>query len=203
MEHTKVSIIIPTKNDRGYLKHAIASAEAQSYQNKEIIVVRSDERVGKNINDGFKQSTGDLIYYFADDDLMAPGSVAKAVASIQDYDFIHANALRFGGKLLTIYKPDKKYPNLAELVNHNYIHGGTCFYKRDCFERFLFDEKLWTGEEYDMHLRMLAGGMKLGYVDDVLFKYRLHPGQKSIGNKNNEYQRKRQIAIKQIKDRYR
>jgi hypothetical protein len=67
----------------------------------------------------------------------------------------------------------------------------------------MFDESLWTGEEYDLHLKFLSKGAKIGYIDKVVFRYRLHDLQKSIGKHSNEYKAKRKEAIEAIKNKYR
>jgi GT2 family glycosyltransferase len=89
------------------------------------------------------------------------------------------------------------------LLVNNSIHGGTLLYDRVVFERYgLFNESLWTGEEYEFNLRILSKGAKIGYCNKMLYLYRRHVGQKSIGNMDPEYQAKRKDAIEDIKCMY-
>lgn len=201
----RVSIIIPYKEDRGYLDAALESIKEQTYPNIEVIKVHNDLPVGHNLNIGIEQSTGDIIRYLCDDDLLPPDSVARTVsffATHPEADWVHANATNFWPHRSNIYKPEKKEPTLHQLAVHNHIHGGTVAYRRRCFERERFNETLWTGEEYEFNLRLLAAGYKLGYLDHITYKYRRHDKQKSLGNTDIKYQEQRRQVINAIKSSY-
>jgi len=62
-EKPKVSIIIPVYNGANYLKDAIESALAQTYQNIEIIVI-NDGSNDKGLTENIAQSYGNKIRYF-------------------------------------------------------------------------------------------------------------------------------------------
>jgi hypothetical protein len=51
-------------------------------------------------------------------------------------------------------------------------------------------------------LRLLSENKSIGYVDEILYFYRLHEKQKSIGNKESSYQEERKQIINEIKERY-
>jgi glycosyltransferase involved in cell wall biosynthesis len=199
----KVSIIIPYKDDRGYLDKAIESIEKQSYKNYEVILSQSDNRVGYNLNRGIEKATGDLIRYLCDDDMLTDNSLFDTVNRFSG-DFIHSNAFNFyeNGRVYR-HIPKIKNPRLIDLKRKNHFHGGTVVYHASVFDRFgLFDEDLWTGEEYDFNLKLLHSGAQVGYVNAFTYFYRRHSLQKSIGNTDSEYQKKRQEVIQQIKQRY-
>jgi len=198
----KVTVIIPFNKDRGYLKHAIDSVKNQTYKNIELILCKSKEGVSKNINKGFEYATGEIVGYFAEDDLLCHKTIEHVVNGIGEYDFIHGKAIRFDKETNTIYDPSTRYPTLRDLIKHNYIHGGTCWYKSHVIKENRFDVDLLTAEEYEYHLRLLSKGYKIGFIDEVIFKYRLHENQKSIGNLGKEYQAKRNNVKQLIKNRY-
>jgi glycosyltransferase involved in cell wall biosynthesis len=198
----KVTVIIPFNKDRGYLKHAIDSVKNQTYKNVELILCKSKDGVSKNINKGFEYATGDVVGYFAEDDLLCAKTIEHVVNGIGDYDFIHGKAIRFDKETNTIYKPLLKYPSVKDLIKNNYIHGGTCWYKSHVIKENRFDESLWTAEEYEYHLRLLSKSYEIGFIDEVIFKYRLHQNQKSIGNLDKEYQAKRNNVKQLIKNKY-
>jgi glycosyltransferase involved in cell wall biosynthesis len=203
MGQTKVSIIIPTRHDRGYLRWAVESAQRQTFPSVQVVVQKGDFGVGKNINDALDKCKGDLICYIADDDLLARNAAALAVNNIGDADFIHGNAWRFKSTTkMTYYKPAITKPTLHDLIKKNHIHGGTVWYRNEVIKQHRFDESLWTGEEYEMHLRMLKNGCKITYINEVMFYYRLHDLQKSIGVQSNDYTVKRMIEIQRIKNMY-
>ena len=199
----KVSIIIPYKEDRGYLDKAIESIENQSYKNYEIIFSQSDNRLGYNTNRGIEVATGDLIRYLHDDDMLTPNSLLDTVHRFSG-DFIHSNAYNFfnHGRVYR-HVPRVKTPTLNDLKRRNYFHGGTVCYHARVFDKYgLFDESLWTGEEYDFNLKLLHSGAQVGYINSFTYFYRRHELQKSLGNTDIEYQKLRKQAIEEIKERY-
>lgn len=200
----KATIIIPYTKDRGYLKEAIASAENQIYPGDiEIIESQSSEGVCYNINRAFEQSTGDIIRFLCDDDTLPAYSLAHTVKFFKDnpeIDFFHSisNIMNANGTITGVTIPQRTPKTASELASKNYIHGGTVVYRRKCFENQLWDESLWTGEEYEYNMRLLKNGFKLGYLPEVTYNYRRHDNQKSGKNRP-----KRIEAINQIKRKYR
>lgn len=204
----KVTVIIPYKKDRGWLSNAIQSVEWQTYEDVEMIVVQGNCGVSKNINKGIEQSTGGLITYLCEDDMLPKNAISKSVSSFTDsVDFIHGKSIEFRGDLVTkgiTYEPIIKTLTLANMVKHNYIHGGTVMYRKEVFDEVgMFNESLWTGEEYEFNLRLLSVGKKCKYVDEVLYYYRRHNAQKSVGNTDKIYQDLRRKQIETIRSWYR
>ena len=196
----KVTIIIPTKNDRGYLHHAIDSIENQTHQDYQILIGKGGS-VGMNVNKCIPYIKGEIITLMGDDDILPNNAFQLALDGMKDFDFIHGNCIRFvTGKNYKVAKPSITRPSLEQLLYHNVIHGGTLYYRKEVFSEW--DESLTTGEEYDFNLKLLSEGKSIGYVDEILYFYRLHQKQKSIGNKNNSYQDARQKIINEIKERY-
>lgn len=205
MRNPKVTIIIPYSKDRGYLKQAEESVENQTYDGEiEVIHSSSPHTVGYNINRGIERATGDYIKYLCDDDMLTPWSIEESVKSIELVDFIHGKAINFWeGDKRTAWIPPITNPDIYDMLNKNVIHGGTLMYKRSLFDNVgMFDESLDCAEEYEFNLRCLSKGMKLGFCDSFLYMYRRHTGQKSLGNKSEEYQEVRQGKIQKIKDRF-
>lgn len=202
-ELPKVSIIIPFKEDRGWLDHAINSIQEQNYGGEiEIVMSQSSGSVAFNLNEGIKKATGEYIKYLCDDDMLTENSIRDSVKTIGNCDFIHGNAINFfpDGRINT-YIPKIINPSLAQMVQRNVIHGGTLMYRADVFEKVgLFDETLDCAEEYDFNMKCLAHGLKLGYSNAFLYKYRRHEEQKSLGKAVD--QNIRALKIKAIQNRY-
>ena len=202
----KVSVIIPYKENRGWLDNAITSVENQTYKNVELIISQGNFGVSKNLNRGIKKATGDYIKYLCDDDLLDSRSIENSLKGFKNgVDFIHGKAKGFD-KLISngvVYEPQKKNLRLDHLLKHNWIHGGSLMYKKEVFEKIgYFNESLWTGEEYEFNLRALDYGLKIGYVDEILYYYRKHSLQKSIGNTDPGYQALRKEQMEIIKSWY-
>jgi glycosyltransferase involved in cell wall biosynthesis len=197
-----VSIIIPFKSDRGWLKDAVKSAKLQRYKHIEIVKSQSLGTLAENFNAGVRKAKGEFICYLCDDDLLTPNSIEDRVKlfNYAEFDFVHGNAINCrpdGDELLFV--PRMKEPTVGDMIIKNVLHGGTVMYRREVFENYgYFDEKLTNGEEYEFNLRLLAHGAKIGYVNSILYKYRYHNEQKSLfGDKE-----KRRRQLEKIKARY-
>jgi glycosyltransferase involved in cell wall biosynthesis len=200
----KVSVIIPYKEDRGWLEEAIESIETQRFAGTlELILSKSNGNVSYNLNQGIKKATGDYIKYVCDDDKLAPHALRHSLRWIKDADFMHGSAINFfeNGRIET-YIPHPTHPTLERMLHNNVIHGGTLFYKANVFEKYgLFDETLDCAEEYDMNLRLLKNNAKLTYCNRILYHYRRHSAQKSLGVHVDQVSRAERINA--IKDKYR
>jgi GT2 family glycosyltransferase len=193
-----VSIIIPYNKDRGWLKDAIASAASQTVK-CQVITWRGDCWLSKNINDALRTTTGQWIKILAEDDLLPKTSIEDLYSGIGDFDWVCGDAEDFdwveGGKT---YKRIGCLPTFGKMFNQNCIHGGTTLYKREMlFDVGGWDESLWTGEEYDLHLKLMTSGYKLGYINKIVYKYRYHDMNKSM-DLNGEGKRKRREYIRRI-----
>lgn len=199
----KVSVIIPYNHDRGWLDEAELSIKLQTHKNIEVIHSKSDNGVSYNLNRGIEQATGDFIKYLCEDDMLTPHSIGMSLKAMKNNDFIHGNALTLNhSDKITEYHAPEKFPTIGQMAHSNCIHGGSLMYRADVFERFgMFDESLWTGEEYEFNLRIMSQGAKLGFCESFLYIYRRHDEQKSLGRKANQHERKK--AIRAIRSKYR
>ena len=198
-----VSIVIPYNKDRGYLEEAKESIRNLTYPNIEVIEHCSDNSFGYNMNRCVEKCKGQYITYLQDDDTLPKDAIEKSLLGFTDdsIDFINGKSNIFGAKK-GIFTPDIKQPTLQQMLVQNRFNGGTVMYRARVFEKHKYDETLWTGEEYDFNLKLLSEGYKVGYSDNILYNYRRHSEQKSLGNLDKEYQNKRKEAIQQIKNRY-
>ena len=196
-----VSIIIPYSIDRGYLDVAIESVKKQTYPNIELLIQNDNVNVSTNINNGIKRAKGEYIKYLCEDDYLTPNSITDSVKAIQGFDFIHGVANNIHGAFTQVQKPRINHPSINDMLFNNVIHGGTLMYRKDVFDKVgYFDESLTCAEEYELNLRCLDFGLKLGYTDSILYNYRRHDAQKSLGKGIN--QAIRALKIQSIKDKY-
>jgi len=177
----RVTVIIPYKEDRGWLQQAIDSIP----KGVQILLSQGGGNWPENFNKALPQATGDYIKYLHEDDRLSPNCITDSVEAldVQGGDFIHGKAIEFynGSGRLNHYTPSVEYPRVEDLLRKNTIHSATLMYRRDVFNRLGgFDETLGKGvsEEYEFNLRCLKEGMKIGYCPSVLAYYRRHPLQK-------------------------
>ena len=172
----KVSIIIPYKEDRGFLQQAINSVPKDC----ELIISHGPYNVSTNINNGIKRAKGEYIKYLNDDDMLTANCITDSLEGLKTADFIHGNAYTIYPGHTSEFRPPIKIPTLKDMVSRNPLHGGTVMYHRKIFDKIgLFDEKLLTCEEYEFNMRALKAGFKIGYVDAFLCYYRRHAKQKT------------------------
>jgi len=177
--HPKVTVIIPYKVDRGWLKDAIESVPKWV----QLIVSQGEGNWPANFNKALPQATGDYIKFLHEDDMLTPGSIEDALKCFEETgaDFIHGNATELtqatGEK--KIYVSSIPTPTIHDLKLRNTIHCPTLMYKREIFDALGgFDETLNTQEEFEFNLRCLKAGFKIGYCNHILAIYRRHDKQK-------------------------
>lgn len=200
-----VSIIIPYNVDRGFLQRAIDSVNIQTYRNIELIQEHSDNTVGYNINRGIEKAKGKYIKYFAEDDWLHSLCIEKSVEFLENSNsrWMHANSYTVFPGFMEVWQPSFSYPTFEMMLKRNYIHGGTVMYEKSLFDEFgLFDEKITTAEEYEFYLRLFKGGVLPGYLNEIIFYYRRHDKQKSLGNVSKQYQAARKRGLIEIQNRY-
>lgn len=187
-----VSIIIAYNVKRkDYLKAAIRSAEGQQFSGSfEVIVQQGDYVVSKNINDAIKRARGRYIKLLGEDDLLTN----DCLETLYGRDLVCADAINWSDDGHCDYS--RSDPG-ADIFKKNAIHGGTVMYARVLLEEYRFDESLWTGEEYDLHLRIVRDGYKFHYIPKVVYLYRVHLGQKSSRDLLLRYK-----EIERIKNKY-
>jgi len=199
-----ISVIIPYKEDRGWLENAIVSVEHQTFEDWQIVPICGDRTQGANINLGLKDAKGEYIKILHDDDMLPTNSLQDLHDGIQGYDWVCGDHLSFGDM---IYCPhpivlEGIVPTLDKMIECNQIGGGTVLYRKDVLLAVGgYDEKLWTGEEYDLSLKLLSRGYKCNYVNKIVHHYRLHERNKSyyMGPGTRRYRRE---YIREIADKY-
>lgn len=179
----KVSIIIPYREDRGWLKTAMDSVPLSL--DVELIVVKGDGSWPCQFNHGLHQATGELIKWLHEDDKIMPGSIGKCVEFFKrhpEVDFIHGRAVEFytGQRPNNYYTPAISHPTLNDLVARNVFHSTTLMYRKRVFDIIGLMNESWdiySFEELEFNLRCLKGGMNVGYINDIIGMYRRHPKQ--------------------------
>ena len=198
-----ISVIIPYVKDR-YLGDAMMSVRMQTYEDWEIIPVCGDRTQGENINRGLRNAEGEYIKILHDDDTLPRTSLQDLYDGIQGYDWVCGDHETFGDDVFCpnpgIYKG--RLPVLEEMLKGNYIGGGTTLYRKDILlEVGGYDVTLFTGEEYDLHLKLLYNGYKCNYIPKVVHNYRLHGYNKSYSAGPDE-RKWRQEYIREIAKKY-
>ena len=201
----KVSIIIPYHVDRGFLGAAVNSAENQSgfklNKDYEIIVQQGFHRSAKNLNDGVRKARGKYIKRLDEDDMLLPECLKDS------YEFCEASGCGLFCADAITFIPNRHEvakshipATVSELAKKNTIHNATVMYLREAL--LDSDETLWTGEHYELHLRMAAAGVLFGYYPIPVVAYRLGTGQKSRPSDIDKFRSRRVFVEEMIQNKF-
>lgn len=192
----KVTVIIPYKEDRGWLKDAIESVPPTV----QLIVSQGEGNWPENFNKVLNQATGDYIKFLHEDDMLTENCIEDSVNAIEEQgvDFIHGNAIEIwadNSRPPYEYIPKIQIPTIGSLKKQNTIHCPTLMYRREIFDQLKgFDETLNNQEEYEFNLRCLQAGFKIGYCNSFLAYYRRHPKQKVRNITKEEIKKEKELV---------
>ena len=209
----KVSIIIPVYNIEKYVAKCLDSVTNQSYPNLEIIIVddgstdnslkickeyqKKDKRIkiihqeNKGLsgarNRGFKESTGDFIWFVDGDDYIEYNSLEVIKSYLKKNDIIVFNYKKINGKKELKIKNKKNDENINIRYMLSCVTAWNKVFKREILEGESFPE----GYIYEDIYLIPSLGLKTSkiiFIDEYLYNYvnREH----SITNSNFKFKDK-------------
>jgi glycosyltransferase involved in cell wall biosynthesis len=179
----RVSIIVAAYNVETYVRDALRSALAQTYTDREIIVVddgstdATRERVrefGERIvlleqdhagaaaarNRGIRASSGDLVVLLDADDVWGSDSLERAVAVLDAnaaFGFVTHSSRQ--GRARFRAEDQKLWIGQVNFVAYSAV------VRRELYDRHgLFDETLTAAMDWELWMRFIAGGERVGLV---------------------------------------
>ena len=207
MNHPRVSILMPVYNVAPYLREAMDSILAQTFQDFELIVLDdcspdnsaeildtyTDERIvryrgEKNVglsnvlNVGMAMARGELIARMDSDDVSTPERLATQVAYLDahpEVDLCSCGMELFGAKQETWVRETNVEDVKITALFHSPILHASSMWRREAFERvgLRFLQEMVPAEDYDMWTRAMAAGLRLVNIPEVMYHYRIHPSQ--------------------------
>ena len=206
MESEKLSIIIACYNDHKYLTEAVMSACAQTWENKEVILVDdgSNERTQKLIktlkpkidilitqknqgvssarNNGIKAATGEYILILDSDDFFEPGFSSKAILTFREnknISIVTCFSRWFNSQTdWKIFEP--RGGTIKDALIKNVAMGSSMFKKESWRAVNGYDENMQKGyEDWEFYIRVLQNGGIAKVIPEVLFNYRNKPGSRN------------------------
>ena len=199
----KVSVIIPYNHDRGYLKDAVDSCSKQDGfrigKDYEIILQKGDCVVAKNVNDAVAKAKGKYIKKCDEDDMLTPNCLRDLYEFAEGggYDFVCANAMNFSNETGERLVIKSRLPDtISEYAFDRTINISSGLYLRSTMLKFKVNEDLWTGEDFDLILRMADAGCRFGYLDRVVYQWREWYENKSRNDRLFRDKKKNQIKIR-------
>lgn len=199
--------------DDGSTDHTASVAQAQAGRIR--YVAQPNRGPAAARNRGMREAGGEYIAFLDSDDLWTADCLASFAESLRqdgDLDFIFALSQNFTAER-TETRPDLNEPEVRRLLEssagrlpdpfglllrENVVRTSAVLVRRRCaLEAGLIDESLRHAEDYDFWLRLALRGCRVGFVNRVLCRRRLHSG-----NLINEWLRLRTAMI-EVLGRYR
>ena len=195
-----ISVIVPFKEDRGWLNECIMSIRLQTYTDYELIMAQGPGSLPENFNIGLRRAKGEFIKMVQDDDWLPEDSLEILAESIGDSIWVVGNVMQECSTPY-VWKPSRPF-DLESQLEHYDIHMGSTLYRTGALRAIGgMDETLLTGEEYDMHLKLLQYGYRPARVERVVYHYRMWNGGKSVQFRRYKTEW-RKNELKKIRARY-
>ena len=203
----KISIVTPSFNQGDFLEETIRSVLEQHYPDLEYIVMdggstdRSVDIIRKHavgiaywvsepdagqsdaLCKGFSRATGEIFGWLNSDDTLGKGTLEKVGEYFQRHpkvDLVYGNVDivdASGRKMYTSYP----MLDIRVLIYENpFIPQQAMFWRRELYDRVGgVNPKLRFAMDFELTVRFLLGGARVGKIPEVLANFRIHPGAKS------------------------
>jgi glycosyltransferase involved in cell wall biosynthesis len=201
-----VSIVTPSLDQDRYLREAIESVRAQTYEPIEHIVVdggstdgtleilneyhdvrwlsEADRGQSHALNKGFGLARGEILGWLNADDAYEPHAVAEGVAALREHcvGLVYADVTRVNDDHANPRRIRSRphWSFWTEVNDGCGIYSPSVFFTREAFESVgPLDEDLHMTMDYDLWLRI---GSRFGaqHVDAIWAVQRIHDGAKTI-----------------------
>lgn len=207
-----VSIVMPAYNCEKFIEEAVASVEAQTYKNWELIIVEDKSTdhtweiangfenekiriyqnekncgVAKTRNRGVALARGNWIAFLDSDDIWRKDKLEKQIAFLSQKKearliFTASAFMDENGKMKSYILHVPDRITRKQLLKQNLISCSSVLVKRELLRRYPFPERKVIHEDFVVWLQVLADGSFANGIDEPLLTYRLSETSKS-GNK--------------------
>lgn len=157
---------------------------AGKYPNKFILILSErNEGITKNANKVQDACNGKYIAWLGGDDLMLPTKIKKQVEFLEtneDYNIVYHNLDVFessSDKHLYFYNSakDKHTGDIKMLIKHGTFNGAcSSMFRRSAAPYPGYEPLLIVASDWLYSVEHLRDGKKIGYIDEVLGRYRRH-----------------------------
>ena len=157
------------------------------YRDRIHYLVQANRGLSAARNAGIAVASGEFVALLDSDDVWEPDYLSHQLAVMRDsgYDVVYPNATTFGdplrsGRLFMDVHPSTGEVTFESLVGQQCNVMVSVLARRDVLVAAgLFDESLRSSEDFDMWLRVVQGGWRIGYHRRSLVGSRLRRGSLS------------------------
>ena len=216
----KISLIVPVyEPDTEYFRQLVESVKNQTYANWEICIacatkgnrtlsqmlrkyksdlrhfdfkmLEKNEGIAGNTNRAIEISTGDVLVFADQDDILEESAfyyLVKAMNEYPDADLIYTDEDKITMDLDVVYEPHFKTDfNPDLLYTNNYISHLSAVRRSLYNEVGPLNPKMDGAQDYDFILRCTEHARRVVHVPQVLYHWRSHPGSTAAGSSRKEY----------------
>lgn len=219
----RVSILFPVYNTAQYLREAVDSMLAQTFEDFELIVLndcspdnaediidtyhdprivryRGEKNVGlaNVLNVGIAMARGEYIARMDSDDISLPERLKVQVDFLDthsEYDLVSVGMKEFGdGDRIYSYDNETEEIKFNALFYSPILHASS-MWRRQSFEGLLYDQSFVPSEDYHLWTRALLKGITMRNLPEVLYRYRRFGGQATSNNDGSRRKNVRELYI--------
>lgn len=202
-----VAVVIPAHNHARHLADAVDSVLAQDYPHVDLLVIddgsiddtprvlerygtrlrwRSRENRGQSatLNEGWSETSGEILLYLGDDDVLLPGAIAAAAAVMEadpSLAGVYGDYLIIDDQSRTLRRVSMPEVDLLHMLrDFQPPPAAGTFVRRSAWEAAGgWDTSLSQVPDRDFYQRVLLHG-RMRRLDAVLASFRVHPGSQTF-----------------------
>lgn len=166
----------------------------EKYQDRKIIKIEKENTgLTDSLNVGLNQANGYYVARQDADDISIYNRIEKCVRTIEesDYDILTTKFERFDGVNTIDIRPYNSWfyrygVDIGHLKYGNVFCHGSFFIKSNVIKKLSYDVEKKKSQDYDFLLRALKENFKIGFLDEVLYKLRIHDSSISVISKSDQ-----------------
>jgi len=208
MNWPKITVVVPSFNQKNYIDATLRSIIDQKYPNLELIVIDGGSKDGSvdvirsyqnyitywvsepdggqtcALIKGFNRSTGDIQCWLNSDDLFQPNAlreVAEYFVSHPKVDMVYGDTLWIDDQSRTI-APRREIPfnRSIWMYTYNYIPGMSSFWRKSIYDKVGgLSAEFDLSMDADLFIRFAEAGGKIKHVRRMWSCMRFYPEQKN------------------------
>ena len=161
----------------------------KSYSDNRIRLIENEHDFIQSSNLSIQLSEGKYIALMDSDDIMMPDRLLIQYNYLEHHphiDLIGGGFERFGN-MRGVYQPpvNAECITMEEMMENNMIANPTAMIRQSAFAKIpvIYEEKYKYAQDYKLWMTMLAHGLLLDNLPDILIKYRVSHKQISVVNR--------------------
>ncbi len=182
----------------------------ESYKDARIRLVHNEKNLGlvNSLNKGILLAKGKYIARMDSDDICMPERLEKQINFLDKNPNVstvaaHIRLMNADGEESGYWGSDMKTNSWSEIYNalpkEDCIAHPTVVIRKSIISKYLYRSAQKNVEDWDLWLRMAADGLKIGKINEVLLKYRIHIDSVTMSKNTPESS---QIKVNKCKQRF-